>query len=146
MITAGPRDQDRWTSATRWLSDRNWKSGVFDVRPPGLITAGPRDQDRWASTARWLSNRNRKSIVFNMRLFQPVYRNRVLLVPHLDCEELVIAVDDSIGTCEGCLERGLPGIGADEHELGVEQPVWDIGLGRAMGDGRDRLEVPDLLS
>ena len=69
-----------------------------------------------------------------------------MFVPHLDCEELVVAVYDSIGTGEGCLERGLSGIGADEYELGLEQAVWDVGLGRSVGDGGDWLEVSDLLS
>ena len=69
-----------------------------------------------------------------------------MLVPHLEREELVVAVNDSIGTREGCLERGLSGIGADEYELGLEQAVWDVGLGRSVGDGGDWLEVSDLLS
>ena len=99
-----------------------------------------------SSTARWLSDRNRKSVVLDDGLLQPVYRHRVLLVPHLEREELVVAVNDSIGTCEGCLERGLSGIGADEYELGLEQAVWDVGLGRSVSDGRDRSEVFDLLT
>ena len=69
-----------------------------------------------------------------------------MLVPHLEREELVVAVNDSIGTCEWCLERGLSGIGADEYELGLEQAAGDVGLGRSVGDGGDWLEVSDLLS
>ena len=69
-----------------------------------------------------------------------------MLVSHLDGEKLVISINDSIGTGEGCLERRLPGVGTYEDELGLEQSVWYIGLGSAMGDGRDRLEVANLLA
>ena len=81
-----------------------------------------------------------------MRRFQSLYRYCILFVPHLNGEELVISINYSIGTGEGCLERRLPGVGTYEDELGVEQLVWDVGPGGAMGDGRDRLEVSNLLA
>ena len=67
---------------------------------------------------------------------QSVYRYCILFVSHLDGEKLVIPIDYSIGTGERCLERCLPGVGSYEHELGVDQLVWDVGPGSAMGDGR----------
>ena len=61
-------------------------------------------------------------------------------------EELVVAVDDSIWTGVGCLERRLPGICADKDKFGIEQPVWNVGLGRTMRDSRNRFEISDLLA
>ena len=107
---------------------------------------GTRCLERGSSAPWWLGYWYRKSVIFNVCLFQSVNRHGVLFISHLYGEKLVISLDDSIGTGEGSLERRLPGVCAYEDVLGVEQTVRDIGLGRAMCDGRDRLEVSNLLT
>ena len=110
------------------------------------MSIGSRCLDRRSSAPWRLGYWHRKSVIFDVCLFQSVYRYCVLPISHLYGEKLVISIDDSIGTGEGCLERRLPGVCAYENVLGVEQTVWDVGLGSAMGDGRDRLEVSNLLA
>ena len=110
------------------------------------MSIGSRCLDRRSSAPWRLGYWNRKSVIFNVCLLQSVYRYCVLPVSHLNGEKLVISIDDSIGTGEGCLERRLPGICANKDKFGIEQPVWDIGLGRAMGDGRDRSEISNFLA
>jgi hypothetical protein len=93
-----------------------------------------------------LGHRDQGSIFFYEGFLQTVDCDRILPVSHLKGEKFVVAVDDSIGTSEGCLERRLPGICANKDKFGIKQPVWDIGLGRAVGDGGDRSEISNFLA
>ena len=93
-----------------------------------------------------MCHRDQGSIFFHEGFLQTVDCDRILSVSHLKGEKFVVAVDDSIGTGEGCLERCLPGVCADKDKFGIEQPVRNVGLGRAVGDGRNWSEVSDFLA